>query len=190
VLVCPSLPSRTSSVVLWCSWMVAWASTVLGGWRSCWRRCLAPTDCRPPGHEGSHLSLGGLTTGAGLRCSRSAHKRCAYTRTSQHTSAVNLQVRHTATYAPGRDGIGWRGSNPGIPTTGGAQPCRPGQLDWRSAILSCRPSVAQRRTASSLPRRFSRVRCVLAFSMKVSLLAHRATSSPVPVAVVPRRLLG
>jgi hypothetical protein len=49
-------------------------------------------------------------------CSQFAHRRCAYTRTSQHTSTVSVQVRHTATYTPGRDGTGWPGSNPGIPT--------------------------------------------------------------------------
>jgi hypothetical protein len=34
----------------------------------------------------------------------------------QHTAVVNMQVRQTTTYTPGRDGMSWWGSNPGIPT--------------------------------------------------------------------------
>jgi hypothetical protein len=49
-------------------------------------------------------------------CSPFAHRRCAYTWTLQHTCLVNMQVRQTTTYTPGCDGMGWWGSNPGIPT--------------------------------------------------------------------------
>jgi hypothetical protein len=49
-------------------------------------------------------------------CSQSAHRRCAHTRTSQHTSVVNLQVRHTTVDASRLRWTGWRGSNPATST--------------------------------------------------------------------------
>jgi hypothetical protein len=46
-------------------------------------------------------------------CSQFAHRRCAYTRTSQHTSVAGMQVRRTMADASVRRGTGWWGSNPG-----------------------------------------------------------------------------
>lgn len=47
-------------------------------------------------------------------CSQFAHRPCAYTRTSQYTSTVSVQVRRTAADAPIRRWTGWWGSNPGF----------------------------------------------------------------------------
>jgi hypothetical protein len=69
---------------------------------------------------------------SGSRCSQIADRRCAYTWTSEHTSVVNMQVRRTATYAAGRDGTGWWGSTPGIPTTT-REPCG-GTFDLATAF--------------------------------------------------------
>jgi hypothetical protein len=49
-------------------------------------------------------------------CSRFAHRRCVYTRTSQHPSVVDLQVRSTTVDAPVPRGTGWPGSTPGTLT--------------------------------------------------------------------------
>jgi hypothetical protein len=58
------------------------------------------------------------------RCSQFAHRRCAYSWTSQHTSVASMQVRRTTVDAPVSRGTGWPGSNLGIPTT--TEPQRPG----------------------------------------------------------------
>jgi hypothetical protein len=49
-------------------------------------------------------------------CSQVAHRRCAYSWTSQHTSVARMQVRRTTLDTSVRRGTGWSGSNPGIPT--------------------------------------------------------------------------
>jgi hypothetical protein len=59
----------------------------------------------------------GSAGSAGPPCSQSAHRRCAYTRTSQHTSTVDLQVRRTTVDASIPPRTGWSGSNPGIETS-------------------------------------------------------------------------
>jgi hypothetical protein len=45
-------------------------------------------------------------------CSQIAHRRCAYSWTSQHTSVARMQVRRTTLDTSVRRGTGWSGSNP------------------------------------------------------------------------------
>jgi hypothetical protein len=63
-------------------------------------------------------------------CSQIAHRRCAYTWTSQHTSVASMQVGRATLDTSVRRGTGWPGSNPGIPIiprqaiTGSTPSCR------------------------------------------------------------------
>src|SRR4029450_13898936 len=49
-------------------------------------------------------------------CSQFAHRRCAYSWTSQHTYVAGMQVRRTTVHTSVPRGTGWSGSSPGIPT--------------------------------------------------------------------------
>ena len=86
------------------SWMVPWANSVPGGGghparadaklgvlliRLVARTSVAPT--RPPLSD---------------RCSQFAHRRCAYSWTSQHTYVASMQVRRTTVDAPVPGGTG------------------------------------------------------------------------------------
>jgi hypothetical protein len=73
-------------------------------------------------------------------CSPFAHRRCAYTWTSQHTSVAMMQVRRTTMDASVRGGTGWPGSNPGTPAG-------PHQANHRSTL---HPGATQ--SSDRLPR--------------------------------------
>jgi hypothetical protein len=62
--------------------------------RRCWRSRQALRDCL----RGPLLTV--------------AHRRCAYSWTSQHTSVARMQVTRTTLDASVRRGTGWSGSNP------------------------------------------------------------------------------
>jgi hypothetical protein len=68
--------------------------------------------CRP-GPGGVAVRRRGTASGAS--CSPFAHRRCAYSWTSQHTSVAGMQVRRTTLDASVPRGTGWPGSNPTSP---------------------------------------------------------------------------
>jgi hypothetical protein len=65
-------------------------------------------------------------------CSQVAHRRCAYSWTSQHTPVARMQVRRTTLDTSVRRGTGWPGSNPGIPTKDQGQQTSSPSRAWRS----------------------------------------------------------
>jgi hypothetical protein len=69
-----------------------------------------------------------------------AHRRCAYTWTSQHTWVAGMQVRRTKVDASVSRGTGWWGSNPGTPAS--PHPSEPGRLDPAARRSPDRPPRA------------------------------------------------
>ena len=123
-------------------------------------------------------------------CSQSAHRRCAHTRTSQHTSVVNLQVRHTTVDASRLRWTGWRGSNPGIPTASTranalqtaeckrfarvrppGRPVRSGGTPFRRSARRFRPATHSTgptwRSVGSYLRMGRPIQCVRSFDIKI-----------------------
>jgi hypothetical protein len=81
-------------------------------WRSFFWGCY-PAACTADASPGEGSVRPSSHRAPGLRCSQFAHRRCAYSWTSQHTFVVSMQVRCTMVDTSVRRGTGWPGSNPG-----------------------------------------------------------------------------